>query len=89
MLSRPAFIIVQCAPSCGAQMESHVQIDTIAHINTVIGGYCDMLTMKTEEGYAPYILSLMYKPLRGPRDWVLGEIESGITDCTKIGGDVL
>lgn len=64
-------------------MESHVRTDTIAYINTVIGGYCSMLTMKIEEGYTPYILSLMYKPLRGPLDWVLGEMEGGITQAYK------
>ena len=66
-------------------MESHVHTDTDtnSYIDSVIQGYCDLLTRKVGEGYTSYILSLLYKPLRGPRDWVLGEMEQGITEAYK------
>lgn len=56
---------------------------TNAHIDAVIQGYSSMITRKIEEGYTPYILSLLYKPLRGPRDRVLGEMERGIMEAYK------
>ncbi|TNC09068.1 hypothetical protein FF100_27585 [Methylobacterium terricola] len=64
-------------------MESHVHIDTDFHITTLVHAYSDMLIMKMGEGYTPYILSLLYKPLRGPREWVLGEMKQGITEAYK------
>ncbi|TXM97740.1 hypothetical protein FV242_30775 [Methylobacterium sp. WL64] len=46
-------------------------------------GYSDMVAVKIEEGYTPYIISLLYKPLRVPQDWVRGEMERGITEAYK------